>query len=153
MELIELVDVNWGKVEETVDGLGKKLIKELDTQKLDDEEAMEQRLKIWRAAINMCEEDKASFWKEVQETHKSMVHMTHPVKFSRSLKEVSPSELKAIVTYVDEVKDMDMGTVTAGEISINKKNLSNLEEQVSDLLSAAKKNGQKALAIKGKLIS
>jgi len=32
MELIELMDVNWGKVEETVDGLGKKLIKELDTQ-------------------------------------------------------------------------------------------------------------------------
>jgi len=82
-----------------------------------------------------------------------MVHMTHPVKFSRSLEEVSPSELETIVNYVDEVKAMDMGTLTAGEISINKKNLSNLEEQVNALLSFAKKNGQKALAIKGKLIS
>jgi len=65
MELIELVDVNWGKVEETVDGLGKKLIKELDTSELEEKEAMEKRMKIWRAAIKMCEEDKASFWKEV----------------------------------------------------------------------------------------
>jgi uncharacterized protein YqfA (UPF0365 family) len=60
--------MDWGEAKETAAGLGKKLLADLDKENKQKESNMAQRRAIWRQALAMCEEDKASFKAELVAT-------------------------------------------------------------------------------------
>lgn len=84
-ELVELMDMDWGQAKETAAGLGKKLLADLDKENKTKESNMEARRKIWRQALAMCEEDKASFKQELIATTQAIRKMSTPVALTSSM--------------------------------------------------------------------
>jgi hypothetical protein len=77
--------MDWGQAKETAAGLGKKLLADLDKENKQKESNMEQRRKIWRQALAMCEEDKASFKAELVATTQAIKKMSTPVSLTSSM--------------------------------------------------------------------
>lgn len=149
-DLVELMDVDWGKVKETGIGLGKKLWDEMEKDMKAGEESMKSRRKIWRAALGMCNNDKQAFIQELKATDASIQALAKPVHFSTDLEKFTIG--KELNIYTKKANSMRDGTVTEDEMAANKANLSVLEQDVIDAHKAAKTNGHAAEALKAALI-
>jgi len=77
--------MDWGQAKETAAGLGKKLLADLDKENKSKESNMEARRKIWRQALAMCEEDKASFKQELVATAQAIKKMSTPADLTSSM--------------------------------------------------------------------
>lgn len=143
--------MDWGLVKEKVAGLGKKLFNDMLNSNKKKEQNLAERKQIWRQALDMCETDKASFKTELINTQHTIKLMTTPVKFDAELADFTLT--KDLAKYTAVIGKMDMGTLTAAEISANKANLAEFTTDVEKVSSAAADNEKAARALKMKLIS
>jgi hypothetical protein len=128
MELEELMDVNWGDIQEKAKGLGSKLLTDMEKDFKDQDEKMAARKKIWRQALAMCQKDKSAYQKELQDTQKSIQMLATPVKFTEDLPDFKLGD--ALNKYSADIKAATMGTVSDAEIAHNKSNLAKLTTAV-----------------------
>jgi hypothetical protein len=108
------------------------------------------RLKIWQAALNMCNEDKQSFIKESKSTLETIKMMSVPVKFTVEASEFALTD--ALNQYTEDIKSSDMGTASDAEKTSNKERLEAFTAEVNTDLESAKERMAAAAELKKKLI-
>lgn len=137
--------MDWGQAKETAAGLGKKLLADLDKENKQKESNMEQRRQIWRQAVAMCEEDKASFKAELVATTQAIKKMSTPVALTSSMPGLTDTAAK----YNDMYNELSgAGQTDAEDRANNKRNLKKFEEDVAKALGVAERNFEKAQALK-----
>lgn len=111
---------------------------------------MASRMRIWRAALAMCEEDKQSYVAELKATQKTIEHMAKPTVFSTSLPKFTIA--KELNQYTSDIAGADFGDVTDSEKATNKANLTQFTQDVKDGFAEAAKNMKAAEALKQTLL-
>lgn len=72
---------DWGAAKEVAAGLGKNILGQIKKSANSQEENLNDRLVLWRQAINMCEDDKQSFKQTLIDTNNAIKKMAQPINF------------------------------------------------------------------------
>lgn len=96
------------------------------------------RLQIWKQALEMCEADRESFKTEIGKTAQTIKVMAKPVKFTATLPDFELT--KDLVKYSADISAMEMGSATKSEINTNKANLAGFEADVEKISKMAARN-------------
>jgi len=134
-ELIELAGDWKEQAKETALGLGKKLLDDMEKSESEGTANYQSRLKIWKAALNMCNEDKQSFIKESKSTLDTIKMMSQPVQFSVEATEFTLSD--ALNQYNADIGTIEMGTVSDADLASNKERLGAFTAEVNTNIESA----------------
>merc|ERR1711912_133224 len=149
MELVELMNIDWGEAKETATGLGKKLLDDMDKNAKRKQDSMEKRRAIWREALNMCEEDKASFKQELLDTTKAIKEMS----VAPSLMASMPGMPDGIAEYSKEYDDLTtVGNTTPEDRERNKMSFSEFKENTLKVVADVHRGFEKAEDLKKTLL-
>jgi len=97
----------------------------------------------------MCETDKKKFADETEKVKNTIRQMSSPL----DLTPLPKFDLKdALDQYVDDVGAVEMGDMSAVEMSTAKSMLNRLESDINEAIESAAKNGEAAAALKQTLI-
>jgi hypothetical protein len=144
------MDIDWEQAKETGIGLGKKLLDDMQKDQKEQKDNMQSRRRIWRAALAMCEEDKASYVAELKATQKTIEFMAKPTKFSASLPKFTIA--KDLNKYTADISDAELGNATDDEKATNQANLTQFTQDVTDGFKQAARNMKAAEDLKQTLL-
>lgn len=122
----------------------------MEKSQKEDSDNMKARMKIWKQALAMCNDDRDSFVAELKATQKTIKAMSEPVKFSTKMTKFTIGS--DLTKYLSSIKKADMGKVTDDEKADNKAALAKFIKDVKDGKAEAEEGFKKASDLKAVLI-